>query len=261
MLALSIPRPSPWRSLTLALACAAWLLGACGASVAERDAIKQADYHYQLAANHFAAGETTQAIRELTLSLEQRPDHAEAQHLMGFLYMGRKQYPEAVLHFQLALEADPEYYTCLNNLGVAYLYMERWADAIEVYEKLRHATLYTSPWLAYANLGWAYYQLGRIDEGIEQTRMALFLNPEMCLAANNLGIMLTEDGQLEEALSHFEEAREQCPNYAEPLLHLGQLYAANGQQRQAKDSFRRCAELSPKSELGQRCRANAKMYR
>lgn len=232
----------------------------CGAGM-EAETAKQADYHYQLSVNHFGANEVTQSIRELTATLQIEPDHAEALHLLGFIYMGRKQYPEAIRNFRAALEVKPDYFICKNNLGVAYLYMERWDEAAEVFSELRTATLYTSPWLAYANLGWAYYQMGRLSEAVEETKMALFLNPEMCLASNNLGMMYTDQANYEDAQMSFEEAIEACPGYAEPHLHLGRLWAEAGDDSKAFSHYRKCMELSPKSDMGQRCRKKMKAYR
>ncbi len=250
-----------WHSLCLPLLLAAALSSGCGAGAKQQETLKQADFHYQMGTNHFTAGETAQAIRELTLALELVPQHADAHHLLGFLYLGRMQYPEAVRHFRAALDTNPDLFTCKNNLGVAYLYMERWEDAAAVYEDLRRATLYTSPWLAYANLGWAYYKMGRLQEAIEETKMALFLNPEMCLAANNLGIIYA-DLQLEnEAFESFKEAISACPNYAEPHLHIGRLYGSLGNSQRAVSHFRKCVELSPRSDLGHRCRNNIDLYR
>jgi len=256
-----LPRPLRCLCVLLAvLALAAGSLG-CGAATEKEEATKQADYHYQMAVSQFGEGHVPQAIRELTIALDQRPDHAEALHLMGFIYMGRKQYPEAIRYFRAALESKPDYLICKNNLGVAYLYMERWHEAAELYEGLRKETLYTSPWLAYANLGWAYYQMGRVQDAIEQTEMALFLNPDMCLAQNNLGIMKAERMAFDDAVASFEAAIEQCPGYAEPHLHLGQMWADAGNASKASTHFRKCLQLSTRNELGQRCKANARLYR
>lgn len=248
-------------ALLVSGAAAPLMLGGCGASSAELEQAKQGDYHYQLAVSHFSEGQIPQAIRELTLALQQSPEHADALHLMGFTYMGRKQYPEAVRYFRAALEARPDYFICMNNLGVALLFMERWGEAAEIFEQLRAATLYTSPWLAYANLGWAYYKMGRVHEAIEETKMALFLNPEMCLAANNLGIMQAERLQIDEATASFESAIAQCPGYAEPHLHLGHMWVEAGNTSRAYSHFRKCMDLSPRSGLGERCRKNAQMIR
>lgn len=236
------------------------ILGGC-ASSGEGTNLKESREHYQMGANHFGVGEVPQAIMELTNSITLDPKNYKALHLMGFIYMGRKQYPEAVRYFKEALAVKPDYYICMNNLGVAYLFMERWEDAAKVYEELVHVSLYTSPWLAYANLGWAYYNMGRTTEGVEQTKMALFLNPEMCLAANNLGIMYSAQMDFEEAEGAFADAITQCPTYAEPHLHLGKLLAEAGRSPKAHHHFRQCVELSPKSSLGERCRQYARMIR
>lgn len=230
----------------------------CGGPGSDISNVKKSKEHYTMGVNHFNAKAVPQAIRELMTAVTLDPENYQALHLIGFIYMGRKQYPEAVRYFRKALEIKPDYHICVNNLGVAYLYMERWEEAATLYEELVQATLYTSPWLAYANLGWAYYQMGRTTEAIDQTKMALFLNPEMCLAQNNLGIMYSELMEIEDALNAFTEAIQQCDGYAEPHLHMGKLLAELGEAPRAARHFRKCVELSSKSSLGERCRQYAR---
>lgn len=236
-------------------------LSACANGAAEKKATKEAHFHYQLASNHFASQEVPQAMRELDIALKSNPKHAEALHLMGFLYMGRKQHLQAVRYFKRALEARPDYYICMNNLGVVYLHLERWEEAAEIFEKLTMTTLYTSPWLAYANLGWSYHKLGHAESAIEQTEMALFLNPKMCLAANNLGIMYAGRAVYDKAVTALQDAIEGCPNYAEPHLHIGRILAESGETRAASEHFRQCQQLSPRSHVGERCRQYAEVMR
>jgi len=224
------------------------------ATTVDKDIVKKANFHYQLGNNHFHAGEVPQAIRELDVALKYQPEHVEALHLMGFIFMGRQQYPEAVRYLKQTLELRPDFYMGQNNLGVVMMHMERWSEAADIFDALTKNPLYTSPWLAYANLGWAHYKMGYVAKGIEQTKMALFLNPKMCLASNNLGIMYAEQGLWDQAELSLQEAIEGCEKYAEPHLHLGRLMAERGAHRPAVDHFRRCVELSPRSHLGQRCR-------
>lgn len=234
----------------------------CASSQKQQASVaKEIEQDYEMAVNFFNHGETAQAIRSLTLVLANDPKHAEAHHLLGFLRMGRRQYPEAIKHFKIALEEKPSFLTCKNNLGVAYMFLEQYEEAIEVFKELTKSPLYISPWLAYANLGWAYYKLGLLDEGINETEMALFLNPKMCLASNNLGLMYTEKRQEDSAKKYLLEAVEECQHYAEPHLHLGMLSAQEGDVRGAMAHFKRCVELSPKSDLGQRCRSNIEAIR
>lgn len=234
----------------------------CASSKKEEVAVaKQVEQDYEMAVNFFNHGETAQAIRSLTLVLANEPDHAEAHHLMGFLRMGRRQYPEAIEHFKKALQTKPQFLTCKNNLGVAYMFMGQYEDASLIFKDLSKSPLYTSPWLAYANLGWAYYKMGMLDDGIKETEMALFLNPKMCLASNNLGLMFAEQRRDDAAQKYLQEAIDGCANYAEPHLHLGIVMANQGDYVSASAHFRRCAELSPKSDLGERCRSNAAALR
>lgn len=239
------------------LILAAFLCFSCTASQKEIEMQKQVDQDYQMGVNYFEHGESAQAIRSLALVLANDPNHAEANHLMGFIRMGRKQYEEAVKHFKRALEAKPSMLNCKNNLAVAYMFLENYEDAAIIFKELGQSPLYTSPWLAYVNLGWAYYQMGMTEEALEQTEMSVFLNPKLCLGHNNLGIIYKDMGRLRDANESLQEAIKECANYAEPHLHLGLIYSESGENAKAYKHFKRCAELEPKSDLGKRCNSNA----
>jgi len=241
----------------ITLLIAGFLAFGCSASKKEIEQKKQVDMDYEMAVNYFNAGETSQAIRSLSLVLATDPNHADANHLMGFIRMGRRQYDEAISHFKRALETNPNMLNCKNNLGAAYMYQERWEDAAVIFKELSKSPLYTSPWLAFVNLGWAYYKMGMIREAYDQTEMSVFLNPKFCLGLNNLGIIEEEMGREDAAVKHYEESIVQCSNYPEPNLHLGLIYAQRGDAPKAYKYFKRCSELTPKSELGERCAANA----
>ena len=229
----------------------------CANTNKEAETQKQVDIDYEMAVNFFNAGEISQAIRSLALVLAADPGHAEANHLMGFIRMGRMQYDEAISHFKRALQTNPDMLYCKNNLGAAYMYQERWEDAAVIFKELSASPLYTSPWVAFGNLGWAYYKMGMLPEALDQTQMSIFLNPKYCLGLNNLGVILEEMDKEDEAIKNYKESLDNCANYAEPNLHLGLIYAKRGDNVQAYKYFKRCNELTPKSELGQRCLKNA----
>lgn len=231
----------------------------CAASQKEVETKKQIDLDYEMAVNYFNAGETSQAIRSLALVLASDPDHVEANHLMGFIRMGRRQYDEAVTHFKRALAVNPGMLNCKNNLGAAYMFQQRWEEAAVIFQELSKSPLYTSPWLAFGNLGWAYYKMGMLPEALEQTEMSVFLNPKFCLGLNNMGIIQEEMGREDAAHKNYLAAIENCPNYPEPHLHLGMIHASHGENANAYKYFKRCHELSPKSDLGERCLKHAQM--
>ncbi len=237
------------------------LLNSCAESKKKTETAKQVDTDYQMALGYYENGKTPEAIRSLALVLANDPNHAEANHLMGFIRLGRGQYDEAIRHFKKALETKPDMLTCKNNLGAAYLHQEEYEQAAVIFKELSQSPLYTSPWLAFGNLGWAYYNMGMTQEAIDETEMAVSLNPDFCLGFNNLGIYYHAVARDEEALSNLNEAAKLCTNYAEPHLHLGVIYDAQGSTDQAYTHFKRCAEITPKSDLGKRCAQNARIIR
>lgn len=222
---------------------------------------KTAQMNYEMALNYLNNNEPAMAIRTLTIAIEEDPKNADAHHLLGFILMGRKQYQEAEKHFLDALAVKPDMLNCKNNLGVNYLFLNQWANAARIFTELTKAPLYTSPWLAFANLGWANYKLGKIKTAIDNTEMALFLNPQMCLAANNLGIMYEELRQSSTAIKYLNDAANECKTYAEPHLHLAMIYSQQGNTGKALSHLKKCTDLSPRSDLGTRCREHINAIR
>lgn len=214
---------------------------------------EKAEFHYQLANNSFYAKEITVAISDLYKALELDPNHAKAHHLLGFIYFGRKQFSDAAEHFRKALAIDPRYFEARANLGALYLSMERWQDAIDILTPLAEERLYPTPYLVHNNLGFAYFNLGDMDNALQRLRMAVFLKPEMCLAHNNLGRVYMALGQMDLAVRAFDRASRKCTDYVEPLYWLGEVYRSTGQGELARQSFEKCYELGPETPIGMKC--------
>ncbi len=233
----------------------AFALYGCGAAAEEIRRAEQAEFHYKLANNYFYDRNMVMAMREGYTALEHDPDHPDTHHLLGFIMFGRKQYADAIMHFQKAIAGRDKFYDAIANLGAVFLAQKRWEEAIEQYEQLTREQLYPTPDLAHANLGWALFNLKRYGEAREQYRLALFLNPQLCLAYNNLGLLYEATGDYGEAIESLERAAEQCSKYAEPHFHLGRLFLKTGRHGDASRAFSRCHELEPKTSLGRRCEA------
>jgi type IV pilus assembly protein PilF len=238
--------------VTISLFAAVMVLAAaCGQSSEER--IKQADYHYKLATNFFYDQNTQSAITDLYECIKLNPRHAQAHHLLGFIYFGRQDYVRAHEEFQAAITVDPEFDEAVANLGNLYLATEQWEMAVPYFERLLDRPLYKTPYLAQNNLGWALYKLGRFEEAQRHIGMAIFLNPKFCLAYNNKGRIFAHLGDTAAALEAFNKAIELCPAYAEPHYFLGRIYAALSAADRAKTHFTRCHELGPDTPYGRRC--------
>ncbi len=245
-------RPPVTRVLA-ALGVAAVLLAlpACPDTAAENAA--KAEYHYKLASNFFYDNNPQSALVELYSALKFDDHHARAHALLGFIYFGRKDYVRAAKHLEMAVTIDPNLDEATANLGNVYLATEQWAAAVPYFERLLSRPLYRTPYLAQNNLGWAYLNLGRVEEARKYFQLAIFYNPKFCLAYNNLGRLNAQQGETRRALEHFHKAAKLCPKYAEPHYFLGRIYTGLGAAKEAAEHYQRCYKLAPESPYGRRC--------
>ena len=226
---------------------------ACSGLSAERME-ETSDYHLGLAQGHWDGGEVPQAIEEAQLALALDPNNTEAHYLLGFIFSGRNMLPQAIQHYRQALLLEPDSNEAKNNLGVVFLQLERWEEAEELFLELTQVAHYRTPGHAYNNLGWSRYQQGRHREALGDFEMATYLQPDLCLAYNNQGIVLMDLERIPEAVEVLETAIERCPPYAEPHYHLGRILQNEGRYDEAFEMFEECANLVPHAPLGRRCR-------
>lgn len=254
-----MPRQSPFVIAVVGLLGAAslGLLGAgatsCATGPDERQVkLKEGDFHYKLASGFYSEGEVNKALGELMSAVEKAPDHALAHHLMAVVRIARREFYEALKHASRAVELAPKLHEAKNNLGVVYLALSRWEDAVKVYEALVREPRYTTPYMAHNNLGWALWKLNRRDEAHRQFKKAVFFNPKFCLAFNNLGLSYLEEGRFDDAEKQLRKALSVDPScdksYAEPHLHLARLYERQSRAIDACAQLRICIDKAPPGE-------------
>jgi len=253
--------PPSLNILPLGLLLLAPIISGCGASMAsqrpgedERTQAEKAQYHYDLATGLIHEGKPISALRELDEALRLDPTHAKSYYLMGFVYMGRRNYGEARIHLQKAVDLDPKLYEARNALAATYLALKRWQDAIDTVQPLIEDPLNPTPWLAYNNAGWAHHKLGHTSKALQHLEQALFFNPKFCLGYYNMGLVLKDAGRLEQARMKLEQANKRCPKHAPTLLHLGEIYEHAARWGEARTAYQSCHEIAEGSLLGERCR-------
>ncbi|MBM4355471.1 MAG: tetratricopeptide repeat protein [Deltaproteobacteria bacterium] len=242
----------------LGAACA--VLAGCSGSVQSR-AEKDAEYFYGLAANSYLDKNYQAALRELEGCFAANPNHAEAHHLAGLIYMGRLEYPDALLHMEKAAELDPKLLIARANLGALHIAMQSWQKALDVLMPLLKDPMYETPYLAENNVGWAYFNLKQYSEAERHLKRALFLNDGMCLAYNNLGIVLVAQERDEESQDYFEAAVKRCPEYVEAYFRLGGVLERLGRLEEASQEFTRCQKIGGDSFYGRRCKRKLQVMR
>ena len=99
--------------------------------------------------------------------------------------------------------------------------------------------------LPHYNLGNVYTEQGKIDEAINEYRMAVQLNPNDAKAHNNLGLSYEHQGRINEALDEYQAALKLKPDNAIFHYNLGNMYAQQGKIDEAINEYRIALQLNP----------------
>jgi Tfp pilus assembly protein PilF len=89
------------------------------------------------------------------------------------------------------------------------------------------------------------YEQGRLDEGLEHSRRAVELAPDLAEAHNDFGVGLARRGQVAEATEEYHKAIALRPKYEEPLNNLGLETVRQGDIDGGIAYFRRALEINP----------------
>ena len=146
-----------------------------------------------------------------TDTVAKRPQNARAQCQLADTLATEDRLDEALMHYQEAARLESAAAAhgdrtllgeILVNFGNALLAAGRGADAVRRYED----ALRIDPNLAVAafNLGCLELDAGRLTEATTRFEQALRANPDYPPAHNNLGSVLLRQGKIAEALTHYE---------------------------------------------------------
>jgi eukaryotic-like serine/threonine-protein kinase len=126
-----------------------------------------------------------------------------------------------------ALELDDSLSEAHAARGFALSNLRRWSEA----EPEFHRAIALNPNNAAARYFYAFGYLApqnRMDEGLEQYRTAISLDPLSSIINTNYAVMLMEARRFPEALAQFQKVLARDPNFPPAHYKLSQFYATNG---------------------------------
>lgn len=170
---------------------------------------------------------TRRGTTRLAQLLADRPEHGEAQFLLGFarLQAGDARGAVAPLEAAVGIDANPER---LNALAQAYEALGRTADAERRY--LEALAIQPEAARIRTNLGRLRESQGRIDEAIRDYRAAVDEEPWLAQAHTLLGGALAQGGDGDGAIAALRDAVLLEPLQADALTNLGVLLAQAGSE-------------------------------
>ncbi len=235
---------TPWTRLAV-LVILVTAVVACAGPQVEVARKQSAQSHYDIGLGALAENNTTKAISEFRIAVDEDPGNARFYHGLGNAYLRNRQVDEAIAALRRAGELNPRLSDALNDLGAAYMQKQMWDLAIDAFRKALANPQYLTPERAYLNLGNVYYIRGQFPQAAEEFRRLLDLYPQSADGHFFLGRALLAQGRTQEARDEIERAIKLDATV--PLFHLelGKALLAAGLRAEARESFRRALNLNP----------------
>jgi tetratricopeptide (TPR) repeat protein len=137
-----------------------------------------------------------------------------------------------------------------NELGVDYLEMRRWDDAINQLKLVTDDIFFPDQAAANINLGLAYYGKGDFAKALIILRAAVVNNPGDPRARLHLGKVYFAMDKTDLAINEYRKAIEVVPEYANAYYHLALAQLKNKDTAAAVTSFAQVIRIAPDTEMG-----------
>ena len=187
-------------------------------SVAARSRPDNALFHFYHGNALQAGGQETQALGAYQRSLSLDETHTASHYNLGVCLARLGAYEEACVAYRSALNLSPNDPTIYYNLANALVGMREYSAAVANY---REALDRQPAWpAALINLGNSLHKIGRTDEAESAFYRALSLDPENAGTFYNLGVLLMETDRLPQAATTLGRALELDPNYGDAGWNL-----------------------------------------
>jgi tetratricopeptide (TPR) repeat protein len=176
--------------------------------------------------------------------LQADPRHAEALHLLGYLWFQKGDIARALGLIGRAVELQPMNPGFRYNRGLILQQAGRLEDAAQDFRQV--AALQPADLGAWESLGETLLALGRAEEALSAYDRALALNPNAAELHANRGVALRALHRLPEALAAQDRALALKPGYAEGWSNRGNVLNDLGRLEEALASFDRALALNPR---------------
>ncbi|QWV91924.1 tetratricopeptide repeat protein [Geomonas oryzisoli] len=224
------------------------LASGCALSQAEKN---KSIYHYQMGQSFFAENNFTGALQELTEAEKLTPKDPELLNLLGLTYFRKGRYELAEAKYLKALDLRENYSEARNNLGVNYLEMKRWDDAIAQFKVVQEDLFFQGQDNAAGNLGLAYLGKGDYQQALAVLRGLVAKNGSDPRTRVNLGRVYFAMNKTELAVEEYQKALRLTPSYASAHYHMGLAQMKLKDADAAKSAFQEVVRIAPDSEMGQ----------
>src|SRR3989440_1305684 len=206
---------------------------------------RQYDVRFELIAAYRALGDRAQASNQLDFLADARPSDPRVFYASALLATDRDDVDAAIKDFKEALRRDPTFFSAWQDLGVAYMKLKRWGDAVETFAEFARLRPDAAD-AAYLH-ALALFNAGRVADSEREARRALRINAGAAEAHTLLGVILAarpaSNAEAAEALS---QASALDPKSFDAHFYLGRVLYAMKDHAGAVKELRAAAALDPR---------------
>lgn len=183
----------------------------------------------------------------MTVFAQDVPPEAAAKFERALDKLAQKNTAQAIRELNEALRIFPNYFMAAQQLGLTYVEIEDYQNAIPPLVKAIELNAKAGP--AYLALGIASLNLGRADLALDALQRARPLDEKSFRVHFYLGLTLLELNRLDEAETALKLSYQLGGPHkaASAHLYLASIYSKRGQNRQAIDELESYLRESPKA--------------
>lgn len=230
------------------LAVVLFLASGCALNEAQKN---RSLYHYQMGQSFYAENNFSGALLEFTEAEKLTPQDPALLNDMGLTLFRKGRYDLAELKYLRALELKPGYSEARNNLGVNYLEMKRWQDAIAQFKLVQDDIFYQDQESIFINLGLAHLGKGEYRQALTVLRAAVGRKPGDPRCRLHLGRVYFALDKTELAVEEYRKALKLNGSYANAYYFLALAQVKLKDAGAARSAFQEVLRIAPDSEIGQ----------
>lgn len=206
-----------------------------------------AETSFNAGLQHLRENRPQMAIEEFKKAVKGDEKSPYFQKGLGVAYMQLAKYDDAIAAFRKALQLNPYYVDVRNDLGAALVLSGRRnegrAEWIAAYNEPTNPT----PDLAARNLGQSFLDENNFQEAANWYRSCLGKNPKLVAAYSGLATALVGLQRPEEAVPVLEGALKTLPGEPGLLLALGDVLYRGGRFNEARSRLDEVIKKDPNS--------------
>jgi tetratricopeptide (TPR) repeat protein len=201
--------------------------------------------HYLLGRAYHQEQKWEQAINEYEKAIQIRPQ-AEMYFYCGNTYFANHLYERAAQNFQQALILDPKDINSLNNLGYAYVNLDKFDDAFKIFSEV--LVLDSNYIDALIGQGIIFYKNKKYEQAVDEYKKVLEIDPINKKVNYYLGQSYYAEGEYNEAIKILKKASAEGPYFVDSLYYLGLTYQEIGETDKAIEIFQSALKIAPGRE-------------